>query len=112
MIRPSALLALLPLLLTSLPAGAQATTTHQHPLPPTAAAGSAPPAPAAGSSARTATPPFASAYRNYRRFDPNESLTDWRRANDTVREIGGWQAYAKESARANAAPADNPGEKK
>ncbi len=116
MIRPSASLALLTLLLTSLQAGAQATTTHQHPVPATAAAGNATPAPAAGSAApaqaRETTQPFASAYRNYRRFDPNEPLTDWRRANDTVREIGGWQAYAKESARANAAPASKPGEKK
>jgi len=116
MIRPSALLALLPLLLNSLPAGAQATTTHQHPLPPTAAAGNASPASAARSAApaqsRETTQPFTSAYRNYRRFDPNEPLTDWRRANDTVREIGGWQAYAKESARANAPAANATGDKK
>ena len=109
MIRPSALLALLPLLLTGPQAGAQATTTHQHAVPPTPAAAGAMPTTAPP---RAATPPYTSAYRNYRRFDPNESLTDWRRANDTVREIGGWQAYAKESARANAASADKPGDRK
>ena len=109
MIQQFATLALLSLLLTNLPAGAQAAATHQHAVPPARAAASATPAAALP---RTTTPPFTSAYRNYRRFDPNESLTDWRRANDTVREIGGWQAYAKESARANAASADKPGDRK
>ncbi len=109
MIQQFATLALLSLLLTNLPAGAQAAATHQHAVPPTPAAAGAMPTTAPP---RAATPPYTSAYRNYRRFDPNESLTDWRRANDTVREIGGWQAYAKESARANAASADKPGDRK
>ena len=33
-------------------------------------------------------------------------LTPWPAANDTVREVGGWRAYAKEAAAANAAAAD------
>jgi hypothetical protein len=32
-------------------------------------------------------------------------LTPWPAANDTVREVGGWRAYAKEAAAANAAAA-------
>lgn len=107
MIRYFAILALLPL--AGLPAGAQTTATHQHAAPPAAAATTSRPAPA---TPHVATAPFASAWRNYRRFDLNEPLTDWRAANDTVREIGGWQAYAKESARANAAPADKSGDRK
>ncbi len=38
-------------------------------------------------------------------------LTPWRAANDTVRDVGGWRAYAKEAAAANAAattPAPQP----
>ena len=31
--------------------------------------------------------------------------TPWRAANDTVREVGGWRAYAKEAAAANATAA-------
>jgi hypothetical protein len=34
----------------------------------------------------------------YQRFDADIPLVDWRKANDTVREIGGWQAYARQSA--------------
>jgi hypothetical protein len=38
-------------------------------------------------------------------------LTPWRAANDTVRDVGGWRAYAKEAAAANAVattPAPQP----
>ncbi len=41
--------------------------------------------------------------RNYKKFSADEPMQDWRRANDTVREVGGWRAYAKEAARANRA---------
>lgn len=34
----------------------------------------------------------------YQRFSLDEPLTDWLVANKTVRDIGGWRAYAKESA--------------
>ncbi|WP_304638966.1 hypothetical protein [Pseudomonas sp.] len=39
----------------------------------------------------------------YRGFQPQES-GDWRAANDTVAEIGGWQAYAAEVWEAGQAP--------
>jgi hypothetical protein len=48
------------------------------------------------------TPP-APAERSYKKFAADEPMQDWRRANDTVREVGGWRAYAKEAARANRA---------
>jgi hypothetical protein len=41
------------------------------------------------------------ASKGYKTFTPDEPLTDWRRANDTVNAIGGWRVYAKEAARAN-----------
>jgi hypothetical protein len=47
-------------------------------------------------------------------FEGYQALTErtptpWRAANDTVREVGGWRAYAKEAAAANAAtPTDTP----
>jgi hypothetical protein len=34
----------------------------------------------------------------YQRFDTDTAPADWRKANDTVREIGGWHAYARQSA--------------
>jgi len=43
--------------------------------------------------------PVSSAITTYRRFDPAEPLADWRQANKTVEEIGGWRAYAKEAAK-------------
>ena len=42
-----------------------------------------------------ATAPYASAFDAYRSFSAGE-VGDWRHANETVREIGGWRAYARE----------------
>lgn len=47
------------------------------------------PIPAAPSS------PYNSAFEGYRPFSPAE-LGDWRKANETVRDVGGWRAYARE----------------
>lgn len=45
--------------------------------------------------AAPATPAYRSAFEGYRPFEPGE-VQDWRQSNDTVREIGGWRAYARE----------------
>ncbi len=38
---------------------------------------------------------YRSAFEGYRPFKAGE-VQDWRKSNDTVREIGGWRAYARE----------------
>ena len=38
---------------------------------------------------------YSSAFEGYRPFAADE-VGDWRKANETVREIGGWRAYARE----------------
>lgn len=38
---------------------------------------------------------YSSAFEGYRPFEAGE-VQDWRKSNDTVREIGGWRAYARE----------------
>lgn len=43
---------------------------------------------------------------SYQRFNADTPLADWRRVNDTVRDIGGWQTYAQEAARAIKAEQD------
>lgn len=40
-------------------------------------------------------PAYRSAFEGYRPFGAGE-VEDWRKSNDTVREIGGWRAYARE----------------
>jgi len=45
------------------------------------------------------TRPVLSAISTYRRFDAAEPMVDWRQANKTVEDIGGWRAYAKEAAK-------------
>jgi len=45
---------------------------------------------------------FRSTFENYRRFDAELPLSDWRKVNETVHDRGGWQAYAREAAKANA----------
>ncbi len=62
-------------------------------------------------------PAYRSAFEGYRPFEAAE-VQDWRRSNDTVRDIGGWRAYAREieggappakvTASAPAAPAAAP----
>jgi hypothetical protein len=61
--------------------------------------------------ARTQPPslqPQPSSLATYRRFDADAVLVDWRQANDTVLAIGGWRAYAREAAKANAATTTPP----
>jgi hypothetical protein len=49
-------------------------------------------------------PVYRSVFETYQPMS-EPKLTPWRAANDTVREVGGWRAYAKEAAAANAAAA-------
>lgn len=58
-------------------------------------------------SAAVKPPPFLplSPLARYQRFSLDEPLIDWLVANKTVRDIGGWREYAKESARVNQASA-------
>jgi hypothetical protein len=55
-------------------------------------------------------PVYNSAFEGYQAMS-EPKLTPWRAANDTVRDVGGWRAYAKEAAAANTAattPAPQP----
>jgi hypothetical protein len=55
-------------------------------------------------------PAYQSVFDGYQTISEPQ-LTPWRAANDTVRDVGGWRAYAKEAAAANAAattPAPQP----
>ena len=52
------------------------------------------PQPASPASA-PAAPAYRSAFEGYRPFAAEE-VQDWRRSNDTARDIGGWRAYARE----------------
>ena len=58
-------------------------------------------APAASAAASAASTPPASSYKSafegYRRFE-DQKVLPWRESNDLVGRIGGWQAYARESA--------------
>ena len=40
-------------------------------------------------------PAYSSAFKDYKPFEAGE-VQDWRKSNDTVRDIGGWRAYARE----------------
>jgi hypothetical protein len=40
---------------------------------------------------------YRSALQDYRPFS-DEKVAPWPQANDTVRQVGGWRAYAKEAA--------------
>ena len=46
-------------------------------------------------------PVYQSVFEGYQAIS-EPKLTPWRAANDTVRDVGGWRAYAKEAAAANA----------
>ena len=54
------------------------------------------------------TTPYRSAFENYQPF-AEEKVLPWKEANDAVRAIGGWRAYAKEaneeSGKSQASPA-------
>ena len=51
-------------------------------------------APAAA--ADTAPLPYRSAFEGYQRYS-DEKIVNWKQANDTAGQIGGWRAYAKEA---------------
>lgn len=51
--------------------------------------------------------PYRSAFEGYRAFESGE-IQDWRKSNNTVREIGGWRAYAREIQGGTQSPA-SPG---
>jgi len=53
-----------------------------------------PVAPAAVADA--APPPYRSALEGYQRYT-DEKTVNWKEANDTTGQIGGWRAYAKEA---------------
>ena len=59
--------------------------------------------------AAASVPPvkYQSPFAQYRVLGEDRS-TPWKEANDTVRAIGGWRAYAKESAEAAKAGASGP----
>lgn len=80
-----------------LPAFAQ-HAGHAGPTGPAAATVAAP-ARSASASAQGASYP--SAFKGYRRF-ADEPTQDWKAANERVAQIGGWRAYAAETAGAHA----------
>lgn len=69
------------------------------------AASTAASSPAMASSAARASP-YRSAFDGYRSF-AEQPLTPWREANDVVKNVGGWQAYAREGQGEVPAGADN-----
>ena len=48
---------------------------------------------------------YPSAFEGYQPFAADAAVQDWRRSNDTVREIGGWRAYAREISSAGSSEA-------
>ncbi|MCR8958838.1 hypothetical protein M0765_014240 [Variovorax sp. S2] len=87
-----------------------------HPLParwlavfPAMAAVAAMAQPAPGEAPAAAPPAltYKSALEDYRPFT-DEKPIPWKEANETVRQRGGWQAYAKEAAGGNSAGAEQP----
>ena len=55
--------------------------------------------------AEAATAGFKSVLEDYKPYT-EENTVDWKAANDTTSQIGGWRAYAKEAAQTS--PAKNP----
>lgn len=59
-------------------------------------------------SAATADPPaWPSAFDGYRPFSDPDPVP-WPEANETVRQVGGWRAYAREAAQPASAAASTP----
>ncbi len=97
------------LLASLLPLSSMAQPPHQHGAP--ARAVSATPAATVPAATSPAIPAQSSGAKvtgleGYRRFNADEPLADWRKVNDTVRDVGGWQTYAQEAARAIKAEQD------
>lgn len=66
------------------------------------------PAPAASvTSTQANTTPYRSALENYQPY-AEEKVLPWKEANDTVRAIGGWRAYAKEANEESGKPQASP----
>ncbi len=63
------------------------------------------PASKAASSSATRGSSYRSAFEGYRSF-ADQPLTPWREANDVVKSVGGWQAYAREGQGEHAAGAE------
>lgn len=59
---------------------------------------------AMGPAAGAASPAWQSAFENYQPFT-DEKPVPWPQANETVRQAGGWRAYAREAATPASAPA-------
>ena len=57
--------------------------------------------------APTAPPAWRSAFDGYRPFS-DETTLPWRQANETVQDVGGWRAYAREAAQPASAAASAP----
>jgi hypothetical protein len=76
-------------------AAALVVTAQAAALAQPAAPASAPRASSSAAASRATT--YMSAFDGYRRFD-DQKVQPWRDANDNVGRIGGWQAYARESA--------------
>ena len=57
--------------------------------------------------AATARADDRSAFDGYRPFG-EQPVAPWRQANDTVRDVGGWRAYAREAQAQAPAPAPVP----
>lgn len=85
---PLATLALLAASLGTMQASAQAPATA----PATAPVQQ--PVPAAP--AEAGPPGYRSAFEGYQRYS-EEKIVNWKQANDTTGQIGGWRAYAKEA---------------
>ena len=71
-----------------------AVAQHQHATPAASKPASAAAAPAVAAS--TPAGGYRSAFEGYRGFK-EQPVGNWRQANDLVRQIGGWQAYAREA---------------
>lgn len=85
------------------PAPAVPDPTHAA---PATAEGARPSSPRDGRARRA--PPlieYRSAFESYRKFEADAPTEDWITVNARVQQRGGWHEYAREAARANAAPA-------
>ena len=56
----------------------------------------APAQPGPAATAEAAPPGYRSALEGYQRYS-DEKIVNWKQANDTAGQIGGWRAYAKEA---------------
>ena len=50
-------------------------------------------------------PDYRSAFEGYRSFG-QEEVQPWKQTNETVREVGGWRAYAREMRQPSQVPAE------